>query len=66
VIHWFDMYWLVAPSLHAELTFHAADFAAFIGVAGLMVAFVAWQAKGVNLLPTKDPRLARSLAFENI
>lgn len=66
VVHWFDMYWLVAPNLHDELVFHAADFAAWIGVTGLLVAFVAWQAQGVNLLPTKDPRLSRSLAFENM
>lgn len=66
VIHWYDMYWLVAPNLHKEPVFHAADFAAWVGVGGLIVAFVVWKARSVNLLPTKDPRLQRSLAFENV
>ncbi len=66
IIHWYDMYWLVAPNLHSEPVFHAADFAAWAGVGGLIVAFVVWKARSVNLLPTKDPRLQRSLAFENI
>lgn len=66
VIHWYDMYWLVAPNLHDEPVIHAADIAAWVGIAGLIVAFVVWKARSVNLLATKDPRLARSLAFENI
>jgi hypothetical protein len=66
IIHWYDMYWLVAPNLHDAPVLHAADFAAWAGIAGLIVAFVVWKARSVNLLATKDPRLARSLAFENI
>jgi hypothetical protein len=65
-IIWFDMFWLVAPNLHHTFAFTAVDFTAWIGVAGLVIAFGIWTAKKVNLLPTKDPRLARSLAFENI
>lgn len=65
-VHWYDMYWLVAPNLHAEPTFHVADLAAWVGVAGLLVALFVWNAKSVSLLATKDPRLERSLTFENI
>jgi hypothetical protein len=32
----------------------------------LLAAVVLFQAKRVNLVPTKDPRLKKSLAFENI
>ncbi len=66
-VHWFDMHWLVGPKLHPEgLTLHAADFTAWIGVGGAIVWFVLTIAKNVNLVPTKDPRLEKSLAFENI
>ncbi len=64
---WFDMHWLVLPNLHRDgLHLTAADFTTWIGVGGLVVAFAIWNAKKLDLLATKDPRLERSLAFENI
>ena len=67
VVCWFDMYWLVAPNLHPEgIAFTMADFAAWLGIAGLVVWFALLRSKNVNLVPTGDPRLARSLAFQNI
>jgi len=36
------------------------------GAVGLFLGFAASRAKGINLVPTKDPRLADSLAFQNI
>jgi hypothetical protein len=64
---WFDMHWLVAPNLHhGGLSFSATDFTAALGVGGLLMAFVLWNAKKVPLLASKDPQLSRSLAFENI
>jgi hypothetical protein len=35
-------------------------------VAGVLLWFVLWRAKSVKLVATGDPRLGRSLAFENI
>lgn len=67
IVCWFDMYWLVSPNLHeVGLTFHVADFAAWAGIAGIVVWFSLLRARNVNLVPTGDPRLPRSLAFENI
>jgi hypothetical protein len=64
---WIDMYWLVMPQLSPErVSFHVLDVTCFVGIAGLFVASAAFQAKQVNLIPTKDPRLSKSLAFENI
>jgi hypothetical protein len=37
-----------------------------IGLLSALVAGVARRAAKLNLLPTRDPRLGRSLAFENI
>lgn len=64
---WFDMYWMVAPNLHTEgMVFTLTDFAALLGVAGIVVWFAVLRSRNVNLIPTGDPRLSRSLAFENI
>lgn len=63
-----DMYWLIMPNAAAEGEFPLSliDFTAWIGMAGAVVATFAYAAKNVNLVPIKDPRLPRSLAFENI
>jgi hypothetical protein len=61
-----DMYWLVMPNIDHEPHFQAMDILCAIGLLSALVAGAAQRAKGLNLLPTKDPRLPRSLAFENI
>jgi hypothetical protein len=63
-----DMYWLVMPNAGAEgeVPLGLIDLTCWVGMAGALVATVAYAAKNVNLMPVKDPRLARSLAFENI
>jgi hypothetical protein len=67
VIHWVDLYWLVMPQFDPTgAPFSLLDFTCWIGLAGLLVAGVAYQASKVTLVPTKDPRLEKSLAFENI
>lgn len=66
-ICWFDMHWLVAPNFHkAGISLGLVDFTTLIGVAGILIAVFASRAKKVNLIPTGDPRLGKSLAFENI
>jgi hypothetical protein len=61
------MYWLIIPNLGTEhLPFHMLDITCFVGIAGLFIASAAYQARKINLIPTKDPRLAKSLAFENL
>jgi hypothetical protein len=62
-----DMYWLVMPNLNTEdPPFGLMDLANWLGMAALFVAGAAYRAKSVNLLPTKDPRLSKSLSFQNI
>lgn len=72
--HAIDIYWLVMPNLALmdHDTFHdfhpsLINVACFLGVGGLFMAVLAWRMKEpAPLVPIKDPRLAESLAFENI
>jgi hypothetical protein len=62
-----DMYWLVMPSFKpGSPPFALIDLACLLGVFGVFVAGIAMRAKNLNLMPTNDPRLPKSLAFENI
>jgi hypothetical protein len=60
-----DMYWLVMPELEGS-SFGPVDILCLVGVLSAVVAGAAFRARNVNLIPVKDPRLERSLAFENI
>ncbi len=67
VMIYLDMYWLVMPNTHAEgPPFALIDLACWVGVFGVFVAGIAMRAKNLNLMPTNDPRLPKSLAFENL
>ncbi len=65
-MHLWDIYWLVMPNLHDEMTFSLLDVTSILGVGGLFVAVVSWLLGRGALVPTRDPRLVESLAFENI
>src|SRR3954469_24544890 len=67
VMIYVDMYWLVMPTLGTdEVPFALIDLTTWIGVLALFIAGVAYRAKGLDLLAKNDPRLPKSLAFENI
>jgi hypothetical protein len=67
IVCWFDMYWMVAPNLHTQgLQFTFADFATWIGMAALVISVIIFRMRNKSLVVTGDPRLKRSLAFENI
>jgi hypothetical protein len=67
VMIYLDMYWLVMPTLgFDEVPFQLIDLTCWVGVLSLFVAGVAYRAKGLDLLAKNDPRLPKSLAFENI
>lgn len=67
VAHWVDMYWNVMPNLLPNgPAIGLTDVTCTIGLLGVFLAGVAFQAKKVLLVPVKDPRLGQSLAFENI
>jgi hypothetical protein len=61
-----DMYWLVLPAINVEPDVRAMDLLALLGLLSALVAGAAREAGKKNLIPTKDPRLEQSLAFENI
>ena len=65
--HWLDLYWLVMPSLaRGSPPFGWMDVCLAAGMLSLFVASVLRGAGGKALVPQKDPRLAESLAFENV
>jgi hypothetical protein len=66
VCRFVDMCWLVKPKLTGDsLPFHFLDVTCVVGIVSLIIAGAAFQARRVKLVPTRDPRLANSLAFEN-
>jgi hypothetical protein len=67
VMHFVDLYWQVMPTLHPEgLRPSLLDVAAFVAVGGCFVAAAGWLLRRQALVPLRDPRLAESLAFENV
>ncbi len=66
-MHFVDLYWQVMPTLHPEgVRPTALDVAAFVAVGGSFVAAASWLMRRQALVPLRDPRLAESLAFENV
>jgi hypothetical protein len=66
VVHFVDMFWLVFPKDNSgEVPFALSAPLFALGGLALFLGMAARRAKGVNLVPTKDPRLQQSLAFEN-
>jgi hypothetical protein len=67
VMHFVDLYWQVMPTLHpGGVHVSALDVAAFLAVGGCFLAAVGWLMRRQALVPLGDPRLAESLAFENV
>jgi hypothetical protein len=66
-MHYVDLYWQVMPTLHPDgLRPSALDVAALVAVGGCFVAAASWLMRRQALVPMRDPRLAESLAFENV
>ncbi len=60
VMHWADLHWQVAPSLHrGEFALGALDLAAPVAVGGLWFAWFAWQLGRRPVLAHRDPYLAK-------
>ena len=67
LMHFVDLYWQVMPTLHPEgLSPSLLDVAAFMAVGGSFGATAGWLMRRQALVPLRDPRLAESLAFENV
>ena len=66
-MHFVDLYWQVMPTLHPEgFSPSLLDVAALLAVGGCFVAAASWLMRRHALVPLRDPRLAESLAFENV
>jgi hypothetical protein len=66
-MHFVDLYWQVMPTLHPEgLRPSVLDVATLMTVGGCFVAAASWLMRRQALVPLRDPRLAESLAFENV
>jgi hypothetical protein len=66
-MHFVDLYWQVMPTLHPEgFSPSVLDVAALMAVGGSFVAAASWLMRRQALVPLRDPRLAESLAFENV
>jgi hypothetical protein len=67
LMHLVDVYWLVVPSLQGTAAAPGlADLGALLAVGGVFLGTFGWLLRRHPLLPVGDPRLAESLAFENV
>jgi hypothetical protein len=67
VIHYVDIHWLIRPNWHSEFNhFGLFDILTLVGIGGLFLGTATLLLARKSLLPQKDPRLAESLAFENL
>jgi hypothetical protein len=69
-MHYIDMFFLIQPTVshHAGdhgFSFHLADLTTFVGIGGIFIALFARKLLAKPVVPTGDPRLTESLAFEN-
>ena len=69
VMHVVDIYWFVMPNFQINnqdaFSFHWMDAACLLAVAGIYGAYVFFRMTKVSLVPVGDPRLQRSLHFQN-
>ena len=70
LMHVLDIYWFVLPNFEpntkaAGFSFALTDVTAPLGVGGIYLAVVFYMMTKHALIPTGDPRLARSIAFQN-
>jgi hypothetical protein len=66
VMHVVEMYWQVLPYFGTgDTTISWIDLACLVGVAGAYLSVVFYRMTKYPLIPIGDPRLSRSLSFEN-
>jgi len=66
-MHYVDVYWLVIPSIEGlGARPGIVDVAAMLAVGGAFLGAFGWLMVRSPLVPQGDPRLAESLAFENV
>lgn len=67
VIHYIDIHWLIRPNWQSELNYFGLfDVLTLVGIGGVFFGTATLLMTRQSLLPQKDPRLAESVAFENL
>ncbi len=67
IMQYVDIHWLIRPNWNSELNhFGMFDVLTLVGIGGLFIGTATLLLTRKSLLPQKDPRLAESLAFENL
>jgi hypothetical protein len=67
LMQWLDLYWLIMPGLYHEgPRLHLLDVLTFLALGSAFTAALAGTLRSKALVPLNDPRLAESLAFENV
>ncbi|MDA8745055.1 hypothetical protein N9N28_10525 [Rubripirellula amarantea] len=75
VLHFFDVFWMIMPEANAvgaagpialSLFPVLASVLCVLGMVGLLAGLVLMVAGGTKIIAVRDPRLAESMAFENI
>ena len=66
-MHLLDVYWLIMPAPYPTgARFGLVEVLVLLGLGGLWVAYLARLVVRRAIIPVQDPRLAESLAFENV
>lgn len=76
VMHYVDVFWMIMPEAHAAVPMVApasitpmtvlSSVLCVLGMVGLMFGLVLRVADGTKVIAVRDPRLAESMAFENV
>ena len=66
IMQWFDVHWLAAPATRDHAGIHWLDVTCWLGLLGIYVAAAMYRLSRHSVVPQHDPRLAGSLAFENV
>lgn len=67
LMHLLDVYWLVIPSVHGlGVGPSVVDLGALLAAGGVFAGIYGWLLRRSPVVPIGDPRLAESMAFENV
>lgn len=66
LMHFFDLYYMIMPTLHHGLHPHWADATAVIGMAGLFIALFARRLMSDAVVAHRDPQLIASMEYDNV
>jgi hypothetical protein len=64
-MHALEWYWLIMPNLREKFAFEWTDITCLLAVGGLYLGFVFNRMTKHPLIPVGDPRLQRSIHFQN-